>query len=253
LCGGVLVLFGGITDRLIPLYAVGAFLAFTLSQAGMVMHWWKNRGPNWLKSAFVDGPGALVTVVTTASCWLRNSVQGAWITLLFIPLTIVFFAIVRRHYHSVKVLTTCKVPVDAAGLSQHPIALIAIDCWSNITRQGIEFAARLSPEVIALHVEPTEHSELIQDHWEQYVEQNPSARKARCHPSSTSCLHPTALSSFPLFTSSSTFRRNIPLAALLWSYRSLWRTDGTNTSSTINVAGFWNGCFSPAAMNASSR
>src|SRR5260370_38832173 len=68
-------------------------------------------------------------------------------------------------------LTTCKVRVDAAGLSQHPIAVIAIDRWSNITRQGIEFAARLSPEVIALHVEPNEHSELLQDDWEHYVEQ----------------------------------------------------------------------------------
>ena len=56
--------------------------------------------------------------------------------------------------------------MDAASLSQHPIAVIPIDRWSNITRQGIEFAARLSPEVIALHVEPNEHSELPQDDWE---------------------------------------------------------------------------------------
>ena len=170
LCGGVLILFGGITDRLIPLYAVGAFLAFTLSQAGMVMHWRKNRGPNWLKSALVNGLGALVTGVTTSVVLVAKFVEGAWITVIFIPLTIVFFAIVRRHYHHVKMLTTCKLPVDAAGLSQHPIAVIAIDRWSNITRQGIEFAARLSPEVIALHVEPNEHSELLQDDWEHYVE-----------------------------------------------------------------------------------
>jgi hypothetical protein len=70
----------------------------------------------------------------------------------------------------VKVLTTCKDAVNAAGLDQHPIAVIAIDRWSTITRQGIEFAARLSPEVIALHVEP-EDSELLQDEWEQYVDQ----------------------------------------------------------------------------------
>ena len=171
LCGSVLILFGGVTDRLIPLYAVGAFLAFTLSQAGMVMHWRKNRGPHWLKSALVNGFGALVTGTTTGVVLVAKFVEGAWITLLFIPLTIVFFAIVRRHYHSVKLLTTCKVPVDAAGLSQHPIAVIAIDRWSNITRQGIEFAARLSPEVIALHVEPNEHSELLQDDWVHYVEQ----------------------------------------------------------------------------------
>jgi amino acid transporter len=170
LCGGVLILFGGVTDRLIPLYAVGAFLAFTLSQSGMVMHWWKNRGPRWLKSALVNGLGAFVTGITTVVVLVAKFVEGAWITLLFIPVTLVFFTVVRRHYHCVKALTTCKVPVDAAGLNEHPIAVIAIDRWSNISRQGIEFAARLSSDVIALHVEPNEHSELLQDDWEQYVE-----------------------------------------------------------------------------------
>jgi amino acid transporter len=170
LCGGVLILFGGVTDRLIPLYAVGAFLAFTLSQAGMVMHWRKNRGPNWLRSAFVNGLGAFVTGTTTAVVLVAKFVEGAWITILFIPATIVLFAVIRRHYHSVKMLTSCKIPVDVAGLNQQPIAVIAVERWSNITRQGIEFAARLSPQVIALHVEPTEHSELLQDDWEQYVE-----------------------------------------------------------------------------------
>jgi amino acid transporter len=170
LCGGVLILFGGITDRLIPLYAVGAFMAFTLSQAGMVMHWEKKRGPNWLKSAFVNGLGALVTGITTIVVLVAKFVEGAWITLLFIPLTIVFFSLVRRHYHNVKLLTSCKDPIDAAGLNQHPIAVIAIDHWSIITRQGIEFAARLSPEVIAVHVEPTEHSQLLEGEWEHYVE-----------------------------------------------------------------------------------
>jgi amino acid transporter len=170
LCGGVLIFFGGVTDRLIPLYAVGAFLAFTLSQSGMVMHWRKNRGPHWLKSSLVNGLGATVTGVTTIVVLLAKFLEGAWITLLFIPITILIFVLVRRHYHSVKMLTTCKVPVDAAGLSKHPIAVVAIDRWSNISRQGIEFAARLSPDVIALHVEPNEHSELLQDDWELYVD-----------------------------------------------------------------------------------
>jgi amino acid transporter len=171
LCGGVLILFGGVTDRLIPLYAVGAFLAFTLSQAGMVMHWFKNRGPSWLKSALVNGLGALVTGITTCVVLVAKFVEGAWITLLFIPLTIVIFTVVRRHYHKVKLLISCKIPVDTALLTQPPIAVIPIDRWSNISRQGIEFAARLSPEVIALHVEPGEHSELLQDDWAHYVEQ----------------------------------------------------------------------------------
>jgi amino acid transporter len=171
LCGGLLILFGGVTDRLIPLFAVGAFLAFTLSQSGMVMHWWKNGGPHWLKSAFVNGLGALVTGITVVVVLVAKFVQGAWITLLFIPLTIFFFLVVRRHYHAVKLLTNCRIPVNPASLSQPPIAVVPIDRWSNITRQGIEFAARLSPEVIALHVEPAEHSELLHEDWERYVEQ----------------------------------------------------------------------------------
>ncbi len=170
LCAGVLILFGGITDRLIPLYAVGAFMAFTLSQAGMVMHWKKNRGSNWVKSALVNGLGALVTGITTLVVLVAKFLEGAWITLLFIPLTIACFVLVRRHYHAIKLLTTCKDPVNAAALNQHPIAVIAIDRWSSITCQGIQFAARLSPEVIAVHVEPNEHSELLEGDWEQYVE-----------------------------------------------------------------------------------
>jgi amino acid transporter len=169
LCGGVLTLFGGVTDRLIPLYAVGAFLAFTLSQAGMVMHWRKKRGPRWVGKSLVNGLGAIATGITTMVVLVAKFVEGAWITLLFIPLTILCFAQVRRHYHAIKLLTNCKTPVDAAGLKLHPIAVIAIDRWSNITRQGIEFAARLSPEVIAVHVEPNEHSQLLQGEWEQYV------------------------------------------------------------------------------------
>ena len=158
LSGGLLILFQGVTDRLIPLYAVGAFLAFTLSQSGMVMHWRKHRGAQWVKSAFVNGFGALVTGITVVVVLVAKFVEGAWITLLFIPLTIVFFRAVRRHYHTVKMLTACRLPVQASSLSQTPIVVIPIDRWSNITRQGIEFAARLSPDVIALHVEPSEHS-----------------------------------------------------------------------------------------------
>ncbi len=170
LCGGVLILFGGITDRLIPLYAVGAFMAFTLSQAGMVMHWRKKRGPGWVRSAFVNGLGAFVTGITTLVVLVAKFAEGAWITLLFIPLTITCFVLVRRHYHHVKMLTNCKDPVNAAALNQHPIAVISIDRWSSITCQGLQFAARLSPDVIGVHVEPNEHSELLQEDWQEYVE-----------------------------------------------------------------------------------
>ena len=169
LCGALLILFGGVTDRLIPLFAVGAFMAFTLSQAGMVMHWYKKRGPHWLKYAFVNGLGATVTGITVIVVLIAKFMEGAWITLLFIPGVIFFFTVVRRHYHYVKMRTTCRTPVQPEPSKHPPVAIVPVDRWSAITRQGLEFAARLSPEVIALHVEPTEHSELLHDDWELYV------------------------------------------------------------------------------------
>ena len=171
LCGGLLILFGGVTDRLIPLYAVGAFLAFTLSQAGMVVHWIKVRGQGWQHKALVNGIGAIVTGITVFVVLVAKFAEGAWITIIFIPLTIVFFMAIRRHYHSVKLLTASKVPVRAQIFSDSPIVVIPVDHWNEITRLGVEFAARLSSEVLAVHVEPEEHAELLRDDWVQYVEQ----------------------------------------------------------------------------------
>jgi amino acid transporter len=169
--GILLISFRGVTDRLIPLYAVGAFLAFTLSQAGMVVHWRKHRGPHWLKSALVNGLGAFVTGITVIVVLVAKFIEGAWITVIFIPLTIFLFIVVRRHYHTIKVLTTCKDPVRAKSLNHPPIAVIPMDRWSKITSQAIEFAARLSPQVIALHVEIGENSELLQADWDRYVDE----------------------------------------------------------------------------------
>jgi hypothetical protein len=169
LSGGLILLFGGVTDRLIPLYAIGAFLAFTLSQSGMVVHWYKNRVPNWLKSAVVNGFGAFVTGITVVVILIAKFTEGAWITIIFIPLMILFFAAIRRHYHRVSILTSCRVPVNVAGLANPPIVVILIDRWNNIVLQGIEFAAHISPEMIALHVDATDHGTLLQDDWDRYV------------------------------------------------------------------------------------
>ncbi|HKM67609.1 MAG TPA: APC family permease [Candidatus Acidoferrum sp.] len=169
LAGVLLFLFGGVTDRLIPLYAVGAFLAFTLSQAGMVRHWWKARAPHWRKYALVNGLGAFVTGVTVVVVLVAKFVEGAWLTLLFIPLTIVAFHKVRQHYHNVSVATRSTVPVEPPSLEVPPLVVMPIDRWSAIAKQGLEFAARLSPKLTAVHVEPGEHAALLQEDWERYV------------------------------------------------------------------------------------
>ena len=167
----LLIAFGGVTDNLIPLYAVGAFLAFTLSQFGMVVHWRKKRGPHWVKSALVNGLGGFVTGITVIVVLVAKFVEGAWITLLFIPLLIFFFRAVRRHYHAVSVATRTSEPVVPANHGQRPIVVLPVDRWSCILKQAIEFASRISPDIIAVHVEPGEHSELLHEDWERYVEQ----------------------------------------------------------------------------------
>jgi amino acid transporter len=166
----LLFAFGGVTDNLIPLYAVGAFLAFTLSQFGMVVHWRKNRGPHWVKSAMVNGLGGFVTGITVIVVLVAKFAEGAWITLIFIPLLIFFFRRVRRHYHAVLVATTTSESVAPANHGQAPIVIVPVDRWSRICKQALEFASRISPEIIAIHVEPGEHSELLREDWERYVE-----------------------------------------------------------------------------------
>jgi amino acid transporter len=166
----LLVLFGGVTDRLIPLYAVGAFLAFTLSQLGMVVHWFKQRGPQWIRSMLVNALGAFVTGITVVVVLVAKFTDGAWITVIFIPMLILLFRKVRRHYHNVTIATKCSDAVEPAIHRSPPIAVVPMDRWSRVSKQALEFASRISNEIIAIHVEPENHSELLREDWERYVE-----------------------------------------------------------------------------------
>lgn len=86
----MLIIFGGVTDRLIPLFAIGAFLAFTLSQAGMVAHWIRVGGKNKYRSMIINGVGAVATGITLVVVFSAKFTEGAWITALLVPLMLVF-------------------------------------------------------------------------------------------------------------------------------------------------------------------
>ena len=135
------------------------------------MHWRKNRGPHWLKSALVNGLGGFVTGVTVIVVLVAKFAEGAWITVIFIPLLLVFFRGVRRHYHRVALGTGCAAPLVPANREDSPIVVVPIEHWSQIAKQALEFASGLSPEIIAVHVEPGDHSELLHEEWLRYVEQ----------------------------------------------------------------------------------
>jgi hypothetical protein len=156
LTGGLLALFGGVTDRLIPLYAVGAFLAFTLSQAGMVRHWMRHRG-SW-HNILVNGIGALATAVTTLVVLTAKFVEGAWVTVLLIPLMLTLMIWVRRHYKAVAAETGTHERADFKNLKP-PIVVAPIAGWNKITQKALRFAYTMSHEVRALHISAGDQTE----------------------------------------------------------------------------------------------
>jgi amino acid transporter len=168
LTGLLLILFGGVTDRLIPLYAIGAFLAFTLSQAGMVVHWFRNREPGWQPRMIVNGLGATATGITTLVVLVAKFHDGAWVTALLVPLMILAMVIVKRHYRSVEVQTANPDPLRTDGIKP-PLVIIPIDRWSRLSEKALRFALGMSPEIIAVHVDSSSDEESICDMWEHKV------------------------------------------------------------------------------------
>jgi amino acid transporter len=162
----LLILFGGITDRLIPLYAIGAFMAFTLSQAGMVMHW-KRQGGFPLRM-YVNGLGAVATGITTIVVLVAKFVDGAWITALLIVAMIVLMRSVKRHYVHVDRETACDRPIVPAEITQ-PIVVLPIDRWSRITEKALSFALSMSSDIRCLHVQITDDPDEICRDWEKDV------------------------------------------------------------------------------------
>jgi amino acid transporter len=174
LTGILLIIFRGVTDRLIPLYAVGAFLAFTLSQAGMVVHWKRNGGPGWRHSMLVNGLGALATGVTTAVVLVAKFIDGAWITVLLIPALIWLMRSVKRHYSLVGLEINTTHPVETANLRE-PIVLLPLDRWSLVADKALRYAWTLSKEIHVLHVHFGEETESLCRKWGAMVEKPATA------------------------------------------------------------------------------
>jgi len=153
----LLILFGGVTDRLIPLYAIGAFLAFTLSQAGMVVHWKRLGGPGSRLRMLVNGTGAVATGVTTVVVLVTKFVEGAWVTALLIPLMILAMVAVNRHYRRVRRETTISNPLRVTNIHP-PIVIIPMDRWSRIAEKALRFAISISPDLQIVHVDTPDES-----------------------------------------------------------------------------------------------
>jgi amino acid transporter len=167
----LLVIFDGITDRLIPLFAVGAFGAFTLSQAGMVMHWRRVGGRGSRTSLAVNGVGAIATAIALVVILTAKFTEGAWITLILIPSSLMIFFIVHRHYRSIALQINLPRPIDVKIPADPPIVIVPVKGWNSITEKALRFAMRISPDIIALHVKTSETDEQpLEAIWPEYVE-----------------------------------------------------------------------------------
>ncbi|MGC9198577.1 MAG: APC family permease [Acidobacteriaceae bacterium] len=164
----LLIAFGGVTDRLIPLFAIGAFLAFTLSQAGMVMHWLRKPGPRSLHRILINGIGALATGITLLVVLVTKFADGAWITTLMIPTIIFLMIAVRRHYEGVTRAIQLDRPISLEDI-QPPLFVIPIDRWSRITEKGLRFALKLNAQVQGVHIDTGEESSTLQQLWKRNV------------------------------------------------------------------------------------
>jgi amino acid transporter len=174
----LLIIFGGITDRLIPLYAIGAFMAFTLSQAGMVMHWKRQGGAT--RNMIVNGVGALATGVTTLVVLVAKFAEGAWITALLVIVMILFMRTVNRHYVRVNREIDLDRPFIPAEVSE-PIVVVPVDRWSRISEKALSFALSMSCDIHCVHVETSDVPDSFCETWEKDVVA-PLKAAGRCIP-----------------------------------------------------------------------
>lgn len=141
-------------------------MAFTLSQAGMVVHW-RRKGNSHLRAA-INGFGAFATGITALVVLVTKFTSGAWITALLIPIMIVIMRSVRSHYDNVERATRLETPL-ATALVEEPIVVMPIDRWSRISEKAITFALSLSSDVRCVHVQSGDEPDQISRDWDKYI------------------------------------------------------------------------------------
>lgn len=148
----LIVLFGGDTHALIPLYAVGVFLSFTLSQAGMVKRWLAKRGPHWQAKLVVNGFGALTTAVATGIIASTKFVHGAWIVIVLIPVLIMWFRSIHRHYKAVSEQVALSRD-HRPPLPRSNIIIVPISGVNRAVIRAVDYARQRATDVRAVLVD----------------------------------------------------------------------------------------------------
>ncbi len=159
---GLLIGFQASVTGLIPLYTLGVFIAFTLSQTGMLVRWWRRREHGWRSGLVINGLGAATTAVVAVVVGGSNFLQGSWLVMVLVPLAMLLLSAIHRHYRQMRgALALDRIP-EAQEVAARPIVLVPIARLDQPARQAIAFANSVSTEAVAVHVtnDPAEADEL---------------------------------------------------------------------------------------------
>ncbi len=161
----LIIVFGGNTSRLIPLYAIGVFLAFTLSQSGMVLRWWRRRPPGWQVRIALNAIGATMTAIVFVVFAAVKFLEGAWVVCIIIPSFVTLFYAIHRHYQDVADHITPEIATSPAAIK--PVCIVPIAELNPIALQSLAVARTISDSVIAVHICDDEaHIARLRAKWE---------------------------------------------------------------------------------------
>lgn len=168
----LLIVFRGKTDALIPLYAIGVFLSFTMAQIGLVLKWRRDKSEGWERKAIINGIGAFVTLCVVIIFSITKFREGAWIVIIITPLLVFLLTSISKHYDNVanqlKVELTDPIPVVET------IIIVPIAGIHKVVLSTIAYAKTLSPNVVAFYVAfSSEEAKKMEERWEQW---NPGVR-----------------------------------------------------------------------------
>ena len=148
----ILVAFGGTVDALIPLYAIGVFTSITLSQAGMVRHWLRERGPDWRRSAAINGFGTVATAIVTIVFAIAKFALGAWLIILIIPVIVVAMLFVHGQYERRRLEVRVRPEAIIPPPTRHQRVIVPVPEVTRDVIQAIRFGRTMSEDVTAVHV-----------------------------------------------------------------------------------------------------
>jgi amino acid transporter len=175
LAGSLLILFNGVTDKLIPLFAVGAFLAFTLSQAGMVMHWFRSKDRNARLNAVVNGTGAIATAITFLIVIVTKFAEGAWLVVIVLPLLFILMLSIHRHYARIAREVAVSGPIQLERPAKM-IAIVPIDYLNVLAEKALQIAYGLSKDIHVVHIQEEQSDRDFSSEWRANVQ--PSIEQA---------------------------------------------------------------------------